>query len=138
MSFNLIELALHFCNGHVRVVEVALLDVAFGEEVLVVFEGFDYLCELISLDKSKVDRGGGNIKRGNGREGKEKSILLLSGSALNKCLNMSVLRVAFPVHMSHTLSLRGSATNSYSGPSMTSLGQTSGGWALGSLEASRG
>ena len=47
-----------------------------------------------------------------------------------------MLQVALPVHMSQTLSLKGSATNSYSGPSMMLLGQTSGGWALGSLVAS--
>ena len=71
------------------------------------------------------------------RESEGGNILLSSGSALNKCLNNSVFLVAFPVHISHTLSLNGSATNSYSAPSMISLGQTSGGWAFGSLEASR-
>ncbi len=63
-------------------------------------------------------------------------LLLSSGSARKRIRKSSVFLVALPVHISHTLSLSGSATNSYSAFSMMLFGHTSGGWALGSFEAS--
>jgi len=41
MASDLIQLLPHLRGGHVRIVEMALLDVVLGEEVLIVFEGFD-------------------------------------------------------------------------------------------------
>ena len=133
MAFDLVEFLPDFLRGHEGVVEVALFElVVFGDEGLVVGEGFYCwgLDELLFL--TVCERGVG--KRGMG-EGAA-CLLLSSGSARKRWRNNSVFRVALPVHMSQTWSLKGSATNSYSGPSMMSFGHTSGGWALGSSDAS--
>ena len=47
MPFNLIELLSDFLRRHIRVVQVALFIFAmFGEEGLIVVEGFDYEMQL--------------------------------------------------------------------------------------------
>ena len=43
MPLDLVQLLAHLLARHVRVVQVALLDARLGEEVLVVFEGVDFV-----------------------------------------------------------------------------------------------
>ena len=48
MSLDLIQILTHLLDWHKGVVQMALLDVIFGEEVLVVVEGFDFMTEEVS------------------------------------------------------------------------------------------
>lgn len=87
----------------------------------------------------RMGLGGGEVEGdgcGGWRGGGGRGLLLSSGSARKRKRKSSVFFVALPVHISHTLSLSGSATNSHSALSMMLFGHTSGGWALGSFEAS--